>query len=349
MARRATRVEDSANREVLDDLLFGLAKTAVLKAAIELEVCTRIAEGHRTVPALARIGGAGERGTRILLDAMCFIGLLSRDRTEYKLSPTADAFLVKGKPTYFGDAFLGGLAWDARGQLSKTVRTGKPMVAAASDAFEPIWAGYAASHLADWQRQLGDYNAMWDKVAIASDLKTLRVLDVACGSGITSFALAKRFSVARVVALDRAMILPYAKQLAEAMGIASQVSFVAGDALNFDARPDSFDLVLFSSITQYLSPEQIIGAFRKAYESLVPNGRIVITAPILDDDHKGPGEVPLAAMEPLLFSADGDVYPFVEYRGMLEATGFSEVTSHKDDWGLVTARRIEKTQPKGQG
>jgi SAM-dependent methyltransferase len=348
MPRRATRVDDTPNRDVLDDLAFGFYKTAVLKAAIELEIFTRIAEGHRTVPALARIGGLSERGTRMLLDALCFSGLLSRDRTEYKLSPTADAFLVKGKPSYFGDAALGNFAWDARGQLSKMVRTGKPMVSALSDAFEPIWAGYAASHLVEWQKQQTDFAAMWDKIAITSDAKTLRVLDVTCGSGIASFTLAKKFPVARITALDRAMVLPYAKQLAEAMGVTSQTSFVVGDALNFDARPDSFDLVFFGSITQYLSPEQIIGAFRKAYESLVLNGRIVLSAPILDEDHKGPGEVPLAGIETLLFSSDGDIYPFVEYRGMLEATGFSEVTSHKDDWGLITARRIEKTQPKGQ-
>jgi len=349
MARRATRVEDSANRDGLDDLLFGLAKLSVLKAGVELEIFTRLAEGHRTVPALARIGGTSERGTRILLDALCFIGMVTRDRTEYKLAPTAEALLVKGKPTYFGDAFLGELAWDARGQLSKTVRTGKPLVAALSDAHEPIWAGYAASNLADWQKHVSELNALWDKLAIPPDAKTLRMLDVACGSGIASFTLAKKFPLARVTAMDRAMVLPYAKQLAEQMGVASQVVFVAGDVLNFEARPDAFDLVLFANITQYLSPEQIIGAFRKAYESLVPNGRIVLVAPILDDDHKGPGEVPLAALESLLFSVDGDAYPFVEYRGMLEATGFSEVTSYKDDWGLITARRIENTQPKGQG
>ena len=342
MARRATRVEDSANRDVLDDFLFGLSKVATVKSAIELEVFTRVAEGHRTVPALARMSGTSERGARVLLDALCFVGLLSRDRTEYKLSPTADAFLVKGKPTYFGDAFLGGLAWDARGQLSKMVRTNKPLVSALSEAFEPTWAGYAASGLADWQRHLVDYDAMWDKLAIPTDAKMLRVLDVTCGSGIASFALAKKNPIVRITALDRAMVLPYAKQLAEQMGVVSQVSFVVGDVLNFEARPESFDLVFFGSVTQYLSPEQIIGAFRKAYESLVVNGRIVVSAPVLDEDHKGPGEVPLAALEPLLFSADGDVYPFIEYRGMLEATGFSQVTSHKDDWGLITARRIEK-------
>ncbi|MBI5035336.1 MAG: methyltransferase domain-containing protein [Chloroflexi bacterium] len=343
MPRRATRIDDVPNRDVLDDLSFGLYKAAVIKAAIELEVFTRMAEGHRTVPALARVCSTTERGIRILLDALVFSGLLSKQHSEYKLSPTAEAFLVKGKPSYYGDATIGDFAWDARGQLPKIIRTGKAIMPAAySDAFEPTWAGVAASSLVDWQKQLEVANAMWDKIGItAENAKGLRVLDVACGAGVLSIALAKRHPSVRVTALDRAMVLPFTKQVAEAMGVTSQVNIVVGDALNLEVKPGAFDIVLFGNITSYFSPEQNVGAFRRAYEALVLNGRIVISAPVADEDHKGPSEVPIAGIEMLLFSPDGDIYTLTEYRGMLEAVGFSEVTAYKDDWGLVSARRIE--------
>lgn len=348
MPRRAVRIDDVPNRDVLDDVSFGLYKAAVLKAAIELEVFTRIAEGHRTVPALSRVCGTTERGIRILLDALVFSGLLSKQHGEYKLSPTAEAFLVKGKPSYSGDATLGDFAWDARGQLPKIIRTGKAIMPAAyGDAFEPTWAGIAASSLVDWQKQLEVANAMWDKIGItAENAKGLRVLDVACGAGVLSFALAKRHPSVRVTALDRAMVLPFTKQVAEAMGVTSQVNAVVGDALNLDVKAGAFDLVLFGNITSYFSPEQNVGAFRRAYEALVLNGRIVISAPVADEDRKGPGEVPITGIEMLLFSPDGDIYTLTEYRGMLEAVGFSEVTNYKDDWGLVSARRIETTPAK---
>ncbi|MCI0475148.1 MAG: methyltransferase domain-containing protein, partial [Anaerolineales bacterium] len=309
----------------MDDISFGLAKAAVLKAAIELEIFTRLAEGHRTVPALARLGGMTERGTRVLLDALVFIGMLSKQHSEYKLAPTAEAFLVKGKPAYFGDATLGDFAWDARGQLSKIIRTGKALQPAAfSDAFEPLWAGLAASCLVDWQKQIESASALWDKLGITSEnAKGLRVLDVACGAGVLSFALAKRHPSVRVTALDRAMVLPYTKQLAEAMGVTAQVTTVIGDALNLEVRAGAFDLVLFGNLTGYASPEQNVGMFRKAYEALAKEGRIVIAAPSADEDHKGPSEVPMAGVEMLLFSLDGDTYTLAEYRGMLEAVGFS--------------------------
>jgi SAM-dependent methyltransferase len=264
------------------------------------------------------------------------------------LAPTAEAFLVKGKPAYYSDAALGDFAWDARGQLSKIIRTGKALPPTAfADAFEPIWAGIAASALTDWQKQAESANALWDKLGItAENAKGLRVLDVACGAGILSFALAKRHPSVRVTALDRAMVLPYTKQIAEAMGVAAQVTTSVGDALNLDARAGAFDVVLFGNLTGYASPEQNVGMFRKAYEALTKEGRIVIAAPVADEDRKGPGEVPMASVELLLFSLDGDTYTLAEYRGMLEAVGFSEVTSHKDDWGLISARRIETPSPK---
>ena len=348
MARRANRVDDFANRDGLDEIAFGLIKATALKAAIELELFTRIAEGHHTVPALAHIGETHERGTRILLDALCFMGLLSKLHTEYHLSPTAQAFLVKGKPSYYGDAILGDFAWGARGEFGKLLRTGKPVLPSAyTEGSETLWAGWAASNLADWERQMESVDALWDKVGVTTEkIKTLRVLDVASGAGLVSLALAKRSSVVRVTAIDRPMVLAYAKQAAEAMGVASQVTFLEGDALNLDLAKESFDVVLFGNITGYLSPEQNIGMFRKAFEALVLSGRVVLTAPISDDDHKGPGQVPMAGVDVFLFSPEGDIYTSVEYRGMLEMAGFSEVTVHKDDWGLISGRRLELQQAK---
>jgi hypothetical protein len=54
----------------------------------------------------------------------------------------------------------------------------------------------------------------------------------------------------------------------------------------------------------------------------------------------------MAGIDTLLFSPDGDVYTFVEYRGMLEAAGFVDVVNLDDDLGLVVARRVDPSQKK---
>ncbi len=350
MARRATRVDDFPNRDVLDEISFGLYKAAVLKAAIEVEIFTRIAEGHHTVPALARIGGLTERGTRVLLDSLCFLGLLTKQQNEYNLAPTAESFLVKGKPAYFGDAMLGDFTWDARGQLSKILRTGKPIAPTAfSDAFEPMWASVNAPYLVDWQRQLEYANALWERMDDSGDqMKKLRLLDIGGGSGLFSFALLKKHSSNRATMVDRPMVIAYTRQIAKEMDVEDQVTFVAQDPLNPEVKAQSFDLVVFNNVTQYLNTEQNVGLFRKAYEALVEGGRIVLHAPVADEDRKGPGEVPLMGVEMLFFSAEGDIYTYSEYRSMLETAGYFDIVNHKDDWGLMSARRTLTPQNKNE-
>src|ERR687886_805966 len=119
--------DDSPSREFLDEFVAGARKAAALKAALELEVFTRIAEGHRSLPAFLRASGLNERGARLLLDALANIGLLVKSPFEYTLTPTAETFLVKGKSTYYGDALLALLAWEPRGQLARSTRTGRPL------------------------------------------------------------------------------------------------------------------------------------------------------------------------------------------------------------------------------
>src|ERR687886_1130972 len=92
--------DDSPNREFLDEFLRGARRAAALKAALELEVFTRIAEGHRSLPAFLRATGLSERGARLLLDGLSNLGLLYKSPFEYTLTPTTETFLVKGKPSY---------------------------------------------------------------------------------------------------------------------------------------------------------------------------------------------------------------------------------------------------------
>jgi SAM-dependent methyltransferase len=348
MPRRATRVDDFPNRDVLEDIAFGLYRATILKSAVEVEIFTRISEGHRTVPSLARVGGLTERGTRVLLDALVFLGLLTKVQNEYSLSPTAEAFLVKGKPPYYGDAMLGDFAWDARGALSRILRTGKPIGPAPfSDAFEPLWASVNALYLADWERQVENVDALWERVGIAAEqMRKLRILDLAGGAGFFSFVLAKKHSSNRVTLIERPMVIAYARQLADKMGVEGQVSLLAQDPLNPELKAHSFDLVVFNNVTHFLSTEQNIGLFRKAYEALDEEGRLILHAPVADEDRKGPGEVPLMGAEMLLFSVDGDVYTYAEYRSMLEAAGYFEVANHRDDWGLISGRRTQNPQSK---
>src|SRR5207253_2382705 len=77
-------------------------RTEALKAAIELEVFTAIAEGNDIAPEIAKRCGASERGTRILCDYLCIMGFLSKDGQRYSLTQDSEVFLDKRSPAYLG-------------------------------------------------------------------------------------------------------------------------------------------------------------------------------------------------------------------------------------------------------
>ena len=79
-------------------------KSAALKAAVELDVFTAIADGVATPAGLAAKCGAAERGVRILCDYLVVQGFLSKAGDAYGLTPVSSTFLSKRSPAYMGSA-----------------------------------------------------------------------------------------------------------------------------------------------------------------------------------------------------------------------------------------------------
>jgi len=92
--------------DVIDELDGWGLKYTVVRLALELDIFTTIATGHRTLEEIAAAVCASKRGARILLDALCPLGFLRKSQGVYSLTPTAEAFLVRGKPTYCVDLYL---------------------------------------------------------------------------------------------------------------------------------------------------------------------------------------------------------------------------------------------------
>ena len=66
--------------------MTGFQISAAFKAAVELELFTKIAAGSKTPAAIAAAVGAAERGIRILADTLTVVGLLTKNGGEYSLT-----------------------------------------------------------------------------------------------------------------------------------------------------------------------------------------------------------------------------------------------------------------------
>src|ERR671912_3038170 len=79
-------------------------RTEALKAAIELEVFTAIAEGNTTVAEIAKRCQTSERGMRILCDYLTIMEMLTKEGDRYALTLDSATFLDKRSPAYIGGA-----------------------------------------------------------------------------------------------------------------------------------------------------------------------------------------------------------------------------------------------------
>ena len=338
--------DDLPYRTPLDEFVRGVRRAAALKAALELEIFTRIAEGNRSLPALLRVTGMNERGARLLLDALANIGLLVKSPFEFSLSPAAETFLVKGKATYYGDALLAQLAWDMRGQLAKSVRSGKPAGGTAAEVGNRSLATHLGGSWTSWQSVIEEFGDIWDQLGVGTPAQPgVRAVGLGVEAGLRLLSLAERDRTARLVIVDSPSVLPPLRSIVDGLESKSQIELMEGDWLSFGFPVESCDLVFVDSVTAYRNFEQIIGILHRAFEALTIGGRILLRAWISDDERKGPGWVPLAGLDLLLTSVDGDIYTVTEYRGMLEAAGFFEVRQVGEQSGILTARRIPPPPP----
>ena len=92
---------------------------------------------------------------------------------------------------------------------------------------------------------------LWKRIivdALPADPK--RVLDLACGTGILTFAIARRFPNCRVIGVElRDEYLQIARAKSETLGL-NNVEFVLSRAEDFDSE-ESFDCVVSSYLAKY--------------------------------------------------------------------------------------------------
>lgn len=334
-----TRVEPPS-LDIIYDLEDGVWKATVLKAALELDVFTIIAEGHRTLNDIVETIQCSERGMRILLDALCPLGLLSKSSGEYALTPTSEAYLVRGKPTFYGDWCLETqLAWEARGRIAEGIRTGKAVgLDASRPDTEDLWAQDLANAILTWPHRAEKAWEIWETLGVSKETQPgLHILDVACGHGVKSFVLAQADPEARVTALDFSKVLEITARVAEAMGVAKQVTFLSGDVLTADFGTEQFDIILCGLILYYFNPEQVRDILRRAHKALKPGGLVVIHTAIADEERCKSEYAMMVAFQLFIFAPESEVYTFSEYKGLLEKAGFADVTQHSDP--LISARK----------
>src|SRR6266480_3329394 len=112
---------------LLFDTINAYQKTAAIKAAIELDIFTALANSPATADVIARHAKASPRGIRILCDFLTMLGFLTKLDERYGLSPDSAVFLNRKSPAYAGGTLEFLLSEHLRGAfdlMTEAVRNG---------------------------------------------------------------------------------------------------------------------------------------------------------------------------------------------------------------------------------
>ena len=298
-------------------------QTAALRAAVDLNVFTAIADRQTTAEQIAERAGTAMRGIRILCDFLTVMGLLTKHDGHYGLSPDAAVFLDRSSPAYMGSIvhFLNAPEMlNAFDHLAEAVRKGGTAMSdeGTLGVENPIWVEFARD-MAPMMRMPAETIA---QLVGAGHAGKCRVLDIAAGHGLFGINLARHNPQAEIVALDWANVLEVARENAAQSGVESRYSTIPGDAFSVDFG-GQYDLILLTNFLHHFDPATCETLLRKVHAALVPDGRAVTLEFVPNDDRVTPPETATFSMIMLGSTPHGDAYTFAEFERMFRHAGFS--------------------------
>ena len=303
-------------------------RTEALKAAVELEVFTAIAEGNQIAADIAKRVGAAERGVRILCDNLCIMGFLTKSGDQYQLTPDSAFFLDKRSPAYIGGAtefLLTPMLTAGFESLTEAVRKGGTAISEEGtvSADNPIWVKFARGMAAMMMMP----SQQIAKLVDPQEDKPLKVLDIAAGHGMFGIAFALNNPNAEIVAIDWSNVLQVASENAQKMGVGDRHRLIEGDAFDVDFGND-YDIVLLTNFLHHFDPPTNEKLLRKVHAALKPDGRAVTLEFVPNDDRISPPETAGFSLVMLAGTRAGDAYTFAELDKMLTNAGFKRSTIH---------------------
>lgn len=303
-------------------------KTAALKAAIDLDIFTHIANGATTPKQLAAQARASERGMRILCDYMAVNGFLSKNGNAYGLAPDTEAFLNRQSPAYIGSATQFLCSPDLRkhwDDLSGAVRKGGTTAKddGTIEPENPIWVDFARG-MAGLMTLGAELIA---KVVGAERGEAWKVLDIAAGHGMFGVTIAKHNPKAKIVAVDWASVLQVATENAKRLGVEDRHTLLPGSAFDVDFGKD-YDIVLVTNFLHHFDLPTNEKLLKKVHGALKPGGRVVILEFVPNEDRVTPAEAAAFPLVMLAGTPAGDAYTYSEYQGILRSAGFKRDEFH---------------------
>jgi ubiquinone/menaquinone biosynthesis C-methylase UbiE len=320
--------KDGLSPRPLMRILGDFGNSQILNAALEYDFFTHIHNARHTHEEIARAAATDPRATRIVLDGLIALALVEKRQGKYFLTPTSEAFLVRGKPAYMGDFRHVALAlWDGMGQLKQTLKTGKPLSRMDTITELEVWEKLVLGIIPVAQPVA---KALCDVLRIGTERKGLHVLDIAGGSSIFGMTILARDPTAQVTQLDWPNVNEVAKKLNRERGLEGKIRFIDGEFRTAEIEENFYDLAIASNFCRFESPEGNQELFHAAFKALRPGGFLAINDFLPDEERTGPTFPLRFSVYTLTHTPGGECWTLSQYTDWLKKAGFATIESHTE-------------------
>lgn len=319
----------------LTQMINGYWVTQSLHVAARLGIADLLADGPKTVEALAQSSGAEPRSLYRLLRALASLGVFAETADgQFTLTPLAEPLRsdvpgsLRGVAIYSGDPEH----YRAWGDLYYSVTSG-------DRAFDHVFGArvfdYMAGHpdvAQTFDRAMIGYTTEGARAVVANyDFSGLaHIVDVAGGQGTLLAEILKANPTARGTLFEMPHVIERAGAFLAAQGVGDRCTLTAGDF--FQSVPEGGDAYLLKWIMHDWEDELAVAILRNCRRAMGPGARLLLAEAVIP-----PGNDPFFGKLMdlnMLVMTGGSERTEAEFRALLATAGF-ELTAVVPTGGIV--------------
>jgi hypothetical protein len=308
----------------LQNISYGHKAAAVLMAAVELDLFTKVSEGASTISEIGKALNLSPLNAHRLVVACTGVGLLEKEGAHYRNPPDVERFLVKGKRSYVGPWILlqkqDFASWAGLGDLLRSSQPTSVLGAYGSYTYE------MAKQLHDATYSVGLCAGMRFARDVDMSNRSM-ILDLGGGSGAYCIAAVQKYPHLKAIVFDLEPVCRLAKEFIAQWGLTDRIFTQPGDFTR-DPFPSGADVMLQASNLPQYDEERLIQIFKKGFEALESGGEYHLVGEALDDTTGGPLGPSLWGLAEVFYHSEGRSHTEGEVKGYLEAAGFVDVRIH---------------------
>lgn len=269
----------------LINLTFQYLETKLIYTALELNIFNYLETG-KSIDELAKSLHLDEKNLEYFLKSLVSMDYIKYENGIFGNTDETNYFLNEKSNMYLGENLLYWKDLTNIDNIHDLLKNGADRDNAnkdnGSDFFDFRSMGRGARNSMYLGRVQGFVKLM---KSLFDENKSIRVLDLGCGSGILSVEIAKNFPNAKCILIDQAQVINFTKDVIAENKVEDRVEVEVGD-FNTYIPTEKYDLIITSGVLDFV--KDMDNMSDKIYNSLDDDGYLYVSTHQMNDDFTKP-------------------------------------------------------------